>query len=139
MEGLTEAREIMTQVSTSKSQQKTSSFTTSNAFAYAVCGACGIVFGFAAEKGKGNISIIMKSRRALCKYTILIVYVPSVIINQMLFSQFTMMKMFLSAVAASKMIILIVIFIIKRCHISCFTFCSTCNKKFLSVCFQCIC
>ena len=31
-----------------------------------------------------------------------IVHVPSVIINQMRFSQFTMLKMFLSAVASSK-------------------------------------
>lgn len=41
----------------------------------------GIVFGVAAEKGQVNI--------------------PSVVINQMLFSQFTMLKMFLSALASS--------------------------------------
>jgi uncharacterized membrane protein YedE/YeeE len=47
-----------------------------------VSGLCGIVFGFAIEKGQ--------------------VYLPSVIQNQMLFSQFIMLKMFLSAVATSK-------------------------------------
>ena len=115
MAGVIEAREITTQethllhhdnlsgrgnLSSTKQQRHVSSSLNINWFAACVvCGTCGVVFGFAAEKGQGNWIIYYSNINYL---DISAVYVPSVIRNQMLFSQFTMMKMFLSAVAASK-------------------------------------
>ena len=65
------------------------------------CNAAGFVFGFAAEKGKGTFYNAPANA-----YTLTLcfsVYVPGVIREQMLFSQFTMVKVFLSAVTAGRL------------------------------------
>ena len=69
----------------------------------AACNFAGIVFGIATEKGKGGRSSISFDLQYMnsCVY-IFLVYAPSVIRGQMLFNQFTMVKVFLSAVATGK-------------------------------------
>lgn len=68
---------------------------------YTVCAACGVCFGIAAEKGQGETTHCMPVN-FLCMHVYIIVHLPSVIRNQMTFSQFTMLKMFLPALASSQ-------------------------------------
>ena len=67
---------------------------------FAVSSGCGLIFGLAAEKGQGQIAAA-DSFKFLIFY-IIIAYLPSVIRNQMTFSQYTMLKLFLPAVATSQ-------------------------------------